>query len=339
MPDYLIIGQGSMGKRRIRCLLACGVGPERIVVFDTRADRLDESRAKHGVRVTGDYEASLADPNVAAVFVAVPAYLHLPYCVAAAQAGKPWFSEAPLALGLDGLDALAALTREKSLIGGCGCQLLFHPLAQALRRWAADPDSGGIRTGSYAVGAYLPEWHPYEDYRSYYVIDPAQGGGNLDLIGLDISWIRWIVGRGIESVTCRAGTSSDLELSPGTPDHHEVILEFAGGPMLSLHFDLIDRTHERSLRLVAGNASAKWSSLERCIRLFDGTTRQWRSIDEPAGYDYEHCYHAEIGHFLACIESGEAWPFGFDAAEEAVRALLALAQSHERGTRVRLTEV
>jgi predicted dehydrogenase len=334
MSNYLIIGQGSMGKRRVRCLLACGVGPEQIVVFDTRGDRLDESRAKYGVRTTDDYKACLTDPKVAAVFVAVPAYLHVEYCAAAARAGKHWFCEAPLAVKLDGIDALVAATRERALVGACGCQLLFHPLAQALARWAED--NGPVLTGSYSLGTYLPEWHPYEDYRQYYVCDAAKGGGNLDVIGLDVSWIRWIVGRGIEAVTCRSSKTGDLELAADTPDHHEIILEFSGGPMLSLHFDAVDRTHERWLRLAAGKSTAKWSSLEPWIRVFDSAAKQWNTTDEPAGYDYEHCYHAEIGQFLACIETGAAWPFSIAAAEEAVRVLLALAESSRRGTTVRV---
>lgn len=328
-----------MGKRRIRCLLACGVPSEQIVVFDTRVDRLDESRSKYGVRVTGDYEACLADAGVAAVFVAVPAFLHLMYCAQAAAAGKHWFCEAPLALGLEGLDELNATTRKRSLVGACGCQLLFHPLAQGMKRWAEDAGSGGVLAGSYTMGTYLPDWHPYEDYRAYYVADAAKGGGNVDCVGLDVSWIRWIVGRAIEAVTCRSSNTGALELAEGTPDHHEIILEFAAGLMLSLHFDLVDRTHERSLRLAGRTSTAKWSSIEHCIRVFDATAKQWNTVDEPAGYDYEQCYHAEIKHFLACIETGEAWPFGFEAAEEAVRVLLALQQSNERGTSVRLADV
>jgi predicted dehydrogenase len=337
MPSYLIIGAGSMGKRRIRCLLACGVAPEQIVVFDTRGDRLEESQAKYGVRVSEDYEAPLADAQIAAVFVAVPAFLHLEYCTAAVRAGKHWFCEAPLAVSLEGIDALVAATRERGLVGAVGCQLLFHPLARALANWSQA--SGPVLAGSYSVGTYLPEWHPYEDYRRYYVADAAKGGGNVDLVGLDVSWIRWIVGRAIEAVTCRSSKTGALELAPGTPDHHEIILDFTGGLMLSLHFDAVDRTHERWLRLATDKSTAKWSSLEPCVRVFDAAAKRWRTIDPPAGYDYEQCYHDEIGHYLECIGSRTPWPFSFEAAEEAVRVLVAMAHSSERGTTVRLADV
>jgi ketopantoate reductase len=54
MPKYMVIGQGSMGTRRVRCLLANNVSPEQIVAFDTQQERLDTSQSKYGIQVTSD---------------------------------------------------------------------------------------------------------------------------------------------------------------------------------------------------------------------------------------------------------------------------------------------
>ena len=51
MAEYLIVGQGSMGKRRVRCLLANGCQPQQISVFDERQDRLAESQENYRRRV------------------------------------------------------------------------------------------------------------------------------------------------------------------------------------------------------------------------------------------------------------------------------------------------
>lgn len=338
MQKYMVIGQGSMGKRRVRCLLAGGVLPEQIVVFDTRRDRLEESRSKHGVEVTDDYESYLADPELAAVLVSVPGCFHMQYCTAAAQAGKHWFCEVPLATGLEGFDELKALTRGQSLIGAPGCQLLFHPLGHALKRWSEDPETGPILAGSYALGTYLPGWHAHEDYRSFYASNAAMGGGNLDVIAQELTWIRWIVDRPIEAVTCRNSKTGDLELAEDTPDHHEIILEFVGGLMLSMHFDLLDRTHERLLRIVTTTSTMKWSNLDSCIHVFDSAQDKWNQINQPDQYDYESCYHAEIKQFLTSIETGDPWPLSIDVAEEIVRVLTALSESSKSQQTVRLAE-
>ncbi len=339
MPKHMIIGQGSMGKRRVRCLLANGVLPEEIVVFDTSQERLDESRAKHGTEVTDDYESHLADPNLLAVFVSVPGFLHQQFCIAAAEAGKHWFCEVPQSTNLEGLETLKAATKGQSLIGAPGCQLLFHPLGLALKQWAEDPETGSILSGSWACGMYLPEWHPYEDYRNFYASNAAMGGGNLDVIAQEITVLRWIIDRPITAVTCRSSKTSTLELAEGTPDHHEVILEFDDGLMISMHFDIVDRTHERLLRLAATTSTAKWSTLDSCIQVYDGPKKDWRRIEQPEEYDYELCYHAEIKQFLDCIETGDPWPIPLDAAEEVVRVLLALEQSNKSQQTVALEEI
>ena len=135
MSNYLVIGQGSMGKRRVRCLIANQIPAQQILVFDTRIDRLSESAQKYGVKAVDSIDAVLNDSATQAVFVSVPGALHLQYCLAAARAGKHWFCEVPLATSLEGLEELFDLTRP-SLVGAAGCQVLFHPLARALRSWS-----------------------------------------------------------------------------------------------------------------------------------------------------------------------------------------------------------
>ena len=155
-----IVGQGSMGKRRVRCLLANQVPAEQITVFDTRPDRLQEAHEKYGVNTTTDFAALLQQPALQAILVSVPGFLHMSYCLAAARAGKHWFCEVPLAINLEGLAELKKLTREQGLVGAPGCQVLFHPLGRALKDWSMSPLGGPILAASYACGMYLPELHP-----------------------------------------------------------------------------------------------------------------------------------------------------------------------------------
>ena len=54
MAKYLVIGQGSMGTRRVRCLLANGIGSERILVYDAKQERVLESMEKYGMKSVPD---------------------------------------------------------------------------------------------------------------------------------------------------------------------------------------------------------------------------------------------------------------------------------------------
>lgn len=64
---------------------------------DTSAEVLQELQARYGVRVTTDYRAAVADPQVEAVCIATTEALRLPVIEAALAAGKPVYCEKPVA--------------------------------------------------------------------------------------------------------------------------------------------------------------------------------------------------------------------------------------------------
>ena len=328
-----------MGKRRVRCLLANGILADKITVFDTRADRLQESQEEYGVNIAADFDAALEHPSLRAVFVSVPGFLHMQYCLAAARAGTHWFCEVPLSINLDGIDELETLTLQQELVGAPGCQVLFHPLGRALKDWSQGALGGPILAASYACGMYLPDWHPYEDYRKFYASNKSMGGGNLDVLAQELVWICWIMDYPMHAVTCRTAKTSALELAEGTPDQHAIMIEFAEGPTLSIHLDLIDQTHEALIRLVTERSTLKWSKLDKCLQQYDAAQKTWTRIDEPEDYDSESCYHAEVGQFLHCIEKTEAWPVSLETAKQIVQVLLAVEQSHTEQRTVKLSEV
>ncbi len=78
---FAIIGAGSMGKRRIRCLLANGIKPDAIRIVDVREDRRAEAKEKYGVEGAVGLEDALKW-NPDAVIVSVPGAPHgaLPDC-------------------------------------------------------------------------------------------------------------------------------------------------------------------------------------------------------------------------------------------------------------------
>jgi len=87
----LVIGLGSMGKRRIRCLKALGV--QEIVGFDLRSDRREECVSKYGIQladtITPDYIK-----NFDFTIISVPPDHHFKYMSQSLMAGRHFFVEA-----------------------------------------------------------------------------------------------------------------------------------------------------------------------------------------------------------------------------------------------------
>lgn len=327
--SYLVVGQGSMGKRRVRCLMKNKVPADEIVVFDFREDRLKQAQEEFGVRTLKDIDTALRDPELKAVIVSVPGFAHMQYCLAAAEMGKHWFCEVPLSLDTAENEKLEKLTTAGNLVGAPGCQMFYHPLIQELKKWLSGPLGGSVLAANYTFGSYLPDWHPYEDYRKFYGADKTMGGGNLDVIAQELLWIRWIVDSKIVAVTCRTSKNSDLELLNDTPDHHEIILEFESGLMLSAHFDLINRAHECHLQMVTKNSTAKWTKRSDSLMIYDPEAAKWDSLPAPTGFVKEDCYIAEIAEFISCVNQNKPWPIAIKEASDVVRVLECLELSNQ----------
>jgi len=96
---------------------------------------------EHGLALSTDFAAALADPAVRAIVLATPHSQHAGQVIAAAAAGKPVFCEKPLALTLAEASRAVEACRKAGVVLGIGTDKRFWPSMQALRRVVA---SGGL---------------------------------------------------------------------------------------------------------------------------------------------------------------------------------------------------
>ena len=334
---FLQVGLGSMGKRRIRCLQA---NDQRdIVAFDLREDRRAEAAEKYGVDTFATLDVALAEEPDAMV-ISVPGFLHMEYLLAGARAGKHLFSEVPLATRLEGIQELRELVASKGLVCAPGCQALWDAGTRILHDWVHAPDFGRLLHATYAMGSYLPGWHPHENITAFYASDMTMGGGNLDVVAQELVWLNWVIGSEMTGVSCRTAKVGDLELAAGTPDTIEMIIEHANGLLLNVHFDLNDRSHEVSLRFTGANATAAWSkSAFGTLSRYDADKEAWTAAQIPPPSQPEQMYVHEIGAWLRCLEGKEAWPVSLDLAQRIVRVLIGLQRSAAENQPIALKEV
>jgi predicted dehydrogenase len=322
MYKCLIIGGGSMGKRRIRCLAANDVKAGQMRLVDLRADRRDEVLKKHQVAGFERIEDGLAwDPDL--VLVSVPGAYHLPACLAALEAGKHVFCEVPLSTSLEGIDRLVPLATGKQLVVAPGCDWAFHPLNQQVKRWLDDPAFGKPLFCHEMQGSYLPDWHPYEDYRSFYGSDRAMGGGNLDMIAQELTLLYWLTGDRMRHVYCQGNKLSELEINAS--DYHQIVANGKNGLALTMQFDLISRIHKYDIRIVSEQGTIELGSTS--ARRYLAETGAWDEMTLDEDFDYEPCYVSEIRTLLACVRGETTWPLPLECAIDVVRFLVAIERS------------
>lgn len=328
---YLIIGGGSMGKRRIRCLLAHGVPPGDIRLIDTRADRRAESWQRYAVTSVDDLTAGWAwNPDV--VIVSTPTRHHMRYCLEAARARKDFFCEIALSDSLDGADELLALAAEYKLVAALGINNPCHAAMRQAKAWLDDASFGAPVTWQMVFGNYLPNWHPWERYQDFY--DETQIMG---VIAQELGTLYTMLDSRVAELYAQAQHSGALEIEG--PDNLQILARTAAGTAVTLQLDLLQDRQVYGYRIVSARGVIDIELLpEARARRYLNASGQIDETRPPPGYSFEQAYIDEFGAFLACLDTREAWYHPLRDGVQILRCLDAVKASSVSGQRIVIGE-
>ena len=137
-----LIGCGRWGRNIARSLSRLGALG---LIIDPAGDALAPLAAELGVAVLPDIDAALANPDILAVAIAVPAADHARVASQALSAGKHVFVEKPLALELSDAESLAAQANAAGLTLMVGHLLQYHPAFVRLLELVRSGEIGELR--------------------------------------------------------------------------------------------------------------------------------------------------------------------------------------------------
>ena len=122
------------------------VRPEIVHVCDANPDVLAwYERLDPTPRLSTDWGELLDDPDVEAVYCAVPHHLHAELYVAIMEAGRHLLGEKPFGIDLDANKRImAAVASHPELVVRCSSEMPFFPGGQAVARWMAEGRAGRI---------------------------------------------------------------------------------------------------------------------------------------------------------------------------------------------------
>src|SRR5262249_17927426 len=161
-------GLGSIGRRHLASLRTLGWPHIRLY----RTGHSTQSAALWaGIPVDFDLGTALARRPLA-VIVSNPSALHVPLALDAARAGAHLFIEKPLSHDLAGVAELESLVAARGLTALVGFQLRFNPGLRQIRAWIRAGAIGTVVSAQVHWGEYLPDMHPWEDYRVGYAARP-----------------------------------------------------------------------------------------------------------------------------------------------------------------------
>jgi predicted dehydrogenase len=313
---FLIAGFGSIGRRHMRNLLA--LGERDILLYRSHKSTLPEDELA-GFTVETDLEQALAH-HPDAVIISNPTALHLDVAVPAAEAGCHLMLEKPIASSLDGIDRLRAAMQRSGSRALVGFQFRFHPGLQKISHLLQDGAIGRPLSARAHWGEYLPNWHPWEDYRLSYSARSDLGGGVVLTLTHPIDYLRWLMGE-VVSLSALTGQISDLDLK--VEDAAEIVFKFKQGSFGSLHLDYYQQPPSHTLEITGTRGLIRWDNADGAVHLYRAAAGLWETFQAPTGFDRNDMFLAELRHFRDVV-SGAAQPAC--TLDDGVRALeLALA--------------
>lgn len=219
MHDIALIGAGRIGKIHA-ANLAANPRLRLARVVDPFPDAAAAVAAQYGARVS-TIEEALADPAIAGVVVASSTDTHLPYSLAAAEAGKAIFCEKPLdqdlARARDSAARFAALDARLFL----AFNRRFDPNFAALQARLAGGAVGNLETLHIISHDPAP---PPVDYVK------VSGGIFKDMVIHDFDMARWLLGEEVTEVFASASVLVDPAIGEaGDADTAKTILRTASG--------------------------------------------------------------------------------------------------------------
>src|SRR5688572_30326857 len=199
-----VVGYGSIGRRHAENLLALGIRRLLIVRRATRQNTAFHPPAE--VEVVHEAEAAI-ERGVDLAIICTPTRLHFQAAAPFLAAGMPVLIEKPVAADVAEGRRLQMLAEKHETPCGTAYCMRYHP-AYALAR--ATIQQGRLGKVLYAKAwfeSWLPDWHPWEDYRQSYAARSDLGGGVLPTLDHEIDFLSWCLGRPhcISGVSHRSG--------------------------------------------------------------------------------------------------------------------------------------
>ena len=307
---FLIVGLGSMGKRRARLLAGVAPGAE-ICGVDFSAQRREEAQGL-GITAYDSIDAAVAANRFDAALVCTAPLSHAAVIGSLLDAGIAVFTE--LNLVQDGYDDNLRKANEKGVLLFLSSTMLYRGETQ----YIASRVKGFVGPVSYIyhIGQYLPDWHPWENYKNFFVGD-ARTGGCREIFGIELPWLLDAFGP-VREVHAVADTLTTLGLP--YPDRYLVTLTHANGTRGQLAVDIVCPRAVRRFEAFGEGMQLLWEGNPRSLFEFDAATKElapvatYKTVEQDARYSdniVENAYVDELAEFLCCLRGEKTARYGF----------------------------
>jgi predicted dehydrogenase len=338
----LFVGLGSIGQRHLRNLKK--LRPD-IDIMAVRSQRVapvlsDSNHVINGVNIKNHYglqefdsldKALACKPDI--VFVTNPSSMHLKVVKKALESDAFIFIEKPISHNYDDIEELIKIEKSsgmnKILVG---YQFRFNPALRLVKKFLKDNLIGNIIGAQLLNGEYLPNWHPYEDYRLSYASRKDLGGGVIVSQIHDFDYATWLFGYP-QKIFAVGGHLSELEID--VEDSVQVLMKCSDIP-ISIQLDYLQWPPRSEISITGdiGSIQCNLNTMEVVVN--NRISKNTETYDFP-GFNRNDLFLDEMKNFLAFTSGDEDPVVNFIDGASSLRVALAAKNSMISGNPIKLS--
>ncbi len=316
--NIAVIGLGSMGKRRIRLIRA--LYPDyNIIGIDGRNDRRKETTEQFDISCYEGLEQMNTPINC--VFVCTSPLSHNAIIHDALIQGYHVFTE--LNLISDGYDENMALAKEKGNTLFLSSSFFYREEIKYIRE--------RITTGNrwnyiYHIGQYLPDWHPWEDYKDFFLGDKRTNGCR-EIMAIELPWLTGTFGD-VSDVTVIGDKMTGLNID--YKDNFMIQFTHENGNKGCLIVDVVSPVAVRKLEIYSEGKYLSWNGIPDSLAEFNSVSKKLEKVilleqtEHMEGYSsfvVENAYKNEIREFFDVVLNKKRPLYGFEQDKKILKLI------------------
>ena len=293
-----ILGCGSIGQRHIRNLRLLGITD--LIALRSHQGHYTDLDSALGVRETTDWN-ELIDARPEIAIISNPTSLHLEVASRLIPHVRGLFIEKPISDTLEGVAAFLDNLKDRRIVSFVGNNLQFHPVVLEIEKILESERLGAPLSMQCQVGHWLPEWHPYEDYRQAYYARKDLGGGTLLTLIHEVHLALQLLGPS-QAVTCFINPSALLPLDVEVMA--DLMLQHNSGAVSQIHLDFLQRPAHRQGVISCENGWISYDLIRPQVAVQANGEDQPEITLQPENFQVNDHYVEEMRTFLQYVREG-----------------------------------
>lgn len=316
----IVIGLGSMGKRRIRLIKEINSLIE-IVGVDSKENRTKECAEKYGIRCLNSLDEAFEETFDCA-FVCTSPLSHASIISKCLDNNMHVFTE--INLVSDMYDENISKARDNNKVLFLSSTFLYRDEIGYIK--SEVDKSNSILSYTYHIGQYLPDWHPWENYTDYFIGNPETNGCR-EIMAIDFPWIYKTFGA-FKTINVLKGKKTTLNIS--YPDSFLLLIEHENGVQGTISIDVVSRKAVRNLEIYGEDLYISWDGSEKGLKKYNIETKKEEIVslysevskaDGYASFVVENAYKNEIQTFFDMIAGKKMDIYGFKEDKYILRTI------------------